>query len=338
MQVFMVGGTGLLGSAGARELIARGHRVRSIALPPVPDGALLPAELELVFGNILMMSDQEIGQCLDGCEALVFAAGVDERIEGPPPIYDLFYRHNIAPLERLLKQAKKCGIRQVVVLGSYFTYFNRIWIEMHLAEHHPYIRSRVDQARLALSFSDSQMAVCILELPYIFGAQPGRRPVWVFLAEMLLAMKGAAFYPRGGTTMVTVNQVGQCIAGAVENGQGGRQYPVGWFNLSWVQLLRIFYRHMGQPDKKIITIPDFLFRLQARQIMRRKQKQGLEPGLDLVAYAQVMTAETFIDRRIIEDELGVQDDDLDAAIGESVRLSLDIIAGRTKAIGMQANP
>ena len=38
MKVFMIGGTGLLGSEAARELIARGHEVSSLALPPLPAG------------------------------------------------------------------------------------------------------------------------------------------------------------------------------------------------------------------------------------------------------------------------------------------------------------
>jgi dihydroflavonol-4-reductase len=191
---------------------------------------------------------------------------------------------------------------------------------------------------MALSQVDSQMAVTILELPYIFGAQPGRRPVWVFLVEQLLGMKGPlAFYPRGGTAMVTVRQVGQCIGGAVEKGKSG-QFPVGWFNMTWREMLRIMYRHMGQPGKRIITIPDFLFRLQTGQIMRQKKAAGIQPGLDLVRYVQVMTARTFIDRSIIEQEFGVRDDNLEAAIGDSVGLSMDILAGRIQAIGMQANP
>ena len=44
MNVFMIGGTGLLGSAAAAELIARGHQVKSIALPPLPEGAPIPEE------------------------------------------------------------------------------------------------------------------------------------------------------------------------------------------------------------------------------------------------------------------------------------------------------
>jgi dihydroflavonol-4-reductase len=80
------------------------------------------------------------------------------------------------------------------------------------------------------------MDVSVLELPYIFGAQPGRKPVWVFLVEQIQKMKGATFYPAGGTTMVTVKQVGQCIAGALERGRGGKNYPIGYYNLprkSW---------------------------------------------------------------------------------------------------------
>ena len=35
MNVLIIGGTGLLGSQAARELISRGHTVAGLALPPV---------------------------------------------------------------------------------------------------------------------------------------------------------------------------------------------------------------------------------------------------------------------------------------------------------------
>ncbi|MBO3809074.1 MAG: hypothetical protein FGF50_05705 [Candidatus Brockarchaeota archaeon] len=70
MKVFIVGGTGLLGSAGAAELIRRGHSVRSIALPPIPKGASLPSEMELILGNMNEMSDGEIKRLIEGCEGL----------------------------------------------------------------------------------------------------------------------------------------------------------------------------------------------------------------------------------------------------------------------------
>lgn len=215
MRVFMVGGTGLLGSEAAAELIRRGHEVSSIALPPIPAGAQLPPKMKIEFGNYMEMADDELRRHFQGCEGFVFAAGVDERVEGPPPIYELFKKYNITPLERLLHIAKECGVKHTVICGSYFSYFDKLWPEKQLSKWHPYIRSRRDQETMALSFAGEGFDVAVLELPYIFGAQPGRKPVWVFLVEMIRGMKGATMYPKGGTTMVTVRQVGQAIAGAL---------------------------------------------------------------------------------------------------------------------------
>ena len=274
MRVFIIGGTGLLGSEGARELIRRGHEVSAIALPPIPTGADLPPEMKIDFASYLELTDDQIRTCLTGCDGLVFAAGVDERIEGPPPIYDLFKKFNITPLERLLRLAKECGVRHAVICGSYFAYFDRVWPELKLSEHHPYIRSRIDQAKMALAIADEKFDVAILELPYIFGTQPGRKPVWVFLVEQIRSMPGVTLYPRGGTTMVTVRQVGQCIAGALEINRGGNNYPVGYYNLEWNEMLKIVHKHMGQPDRKIITIPDWVFKLFTRSVVRQQKKAG----------------------------------------------------------------
>lgn len=212
MNVFMIGGTGLLGSQAAKELIERGHEVTSIALPPLPEGAVLPPEMKIEYGNYLEMSDDEIRAHFKGMDGFVFAAGVDERVEGPAPIYDLYKKYNIDPVRRLLTIAKECGVKHAVILGSYFSFADKIWPQLELAKNHPYIRSRRDQEDVAMSFADENFDVAVLELPYIFGTQPGRKPVWVFLVENIRGMKGATMWPKGGSTMVTVKQVGQAIA------------------------------------------------------------------------------------------------------------------------------
>ena len=335
MKILLIGGTGLLGAEGARQLIALGHQVRAVALPPLPAGLELPQDMELLFGNYLAFSDAEIRALLQDCEGFIFAAGVDERIEGPPPIYSLFEKYNITPLRRLLALAKECGVKHVVVLGSYFSYFAQLWPDCRLEAEHPYIRSRVDQEKLALSFADDNMAVSILQLPYIFGAQPGRKPVWVFLVEMINSMKGATFYPKGGSAMVTVRQVGQCMTGALLNNQGGRAYPIGFYNLTWVELLKIVHKHLGLPGKPVVTIPTALFKLSCWLIRRKQQKRGLEGGLNLVKFARIMAKNLFIDRQIAADDLGIQEDDLDAAIGESVRVSLTLLRSKEQAVDMR---
>ncbi len=335
MRVFIIGGTGLLGSEGAKELLRRGHEVFSISLPPIPKGSDLPAEMKLSLGNYMELTDEEIRSNMEGCEGFVFAAGVDERVESPAPVYDMFYKYNIQPLERLLKIAKEVGVKHTVILGSYFAYFNRVWKDQKMYDNHPYIRSRVDQANMALGFADDNMAVSVLELPYIFGAQPGRKPVWVFLVEQIRKMKGPTFYPRGGTTMVTVKQAGQCIAGALERGRGGKNYPVGYYNLTWKEMLKIMHKHMNVPDKKIITIPTFLYRLTMISMVKENKRKGTEPGLDAMGLVKIMTSKAFIDKKTIVEELGVEPDDIDKAIGESIKLCLDILDGNQQIIDMK---
>ena len=86
MKVFMIGGTGLLGSAAADLFIKRGHSVKTVALPPLPPGAPIPEEMEIVFSNYFELSDEQIIEMMSGCDCFVFAAGVDERVEFPAPV------------------------------------------------------------------------------------------------------------------------------------------------------------------------------------------------------------------------------------------------------------
>lgn len=335
MNVFMIGGTGLLGLEAAYELIKRGHQVSSMALPPLPVGARLPQEMKLTMANYLELTDQEIRTFMTGMDGFVFAAGVDERIEGTKPIYDFYAKYNIIPLERLIRIAKESGVKHVVVLGSYFSYFARVWRDLDLYNHHPYIRSRVDQANMALSFADKKMSVSVLELPYIFGTQPGRKPVWTFLVEQIQLMKKVTMYPKGGTTMVTVRQVAQSIAGALENAQQSQNYPVGYYNMTWKQMLKIFHKYMGQPNKKIITIPKFLYRFAMKSKLKEYQEKGIESGLDLMELVNIMTRYAYIDQKYIVDAFDVEPDDIERAIGQSVSLSMDVIMGKSEIIDMK---
>ncbi|MDL2235140.1 NAD(P)-dependent oxidoreductase [Christensenellaceae bacterium OttesenSCG-928-L17] len=332
MKILMIGGTGLLGSEAAKEMIRRGHEVSTIALPPLPAGAVLPPEMNVEFGNYMKLSDDEMRNHFTGCEGFVFAAGVDERVEGPPPVYDLFKKYNITPLERLLRIAKECGVKHTVICGSYFSYFAKTRPQDELTRWHPYIRSRVDQADMAMQFADENCSVAVLELPYIFGTQPGRKPVWVFLVEMIRGMKGRTMFPKGGTTMVTVKQVGQAMAGALERTEGGKNWPIGWYNMTWKQFLAIVHKYMGVPDKKILTIPKWMYAMGSKSLMKKQEAEGMEGGLHMVKFADLQCSEQFIDKSLGCVPLGVTEDDIDAAIGSSIRLCLDILDGKAKDV------
>ncbi len=335
MNVFMVGGTGLLGSLAAQEFINRGHNVKTLALAGVPNGAKLPEQMQIVFGNHIEMTDDELTQMMSGCECFVFAAGVDERVEFPDPIYDCYVKYNIEPVERFLRIAKACGVKKSVILGSYFTYLDRTRPDMQLCKHHPYIRSRVEQQKVAFSFADETMDVGVLELPYIFGTQAGRKPVWTIFVEKLEKMGPVSCFPTGGTAMLTARQVGEAIVGVAEKNVGANYYPVATENYTWGQMLTQVHIGMGKPKRKYIPVPKASFKLYGRFLKMMSHKKGLGEGLDMVMLADIMYNETFIDSKGTYD-LGVTADDIDSAIIESIKVSVDAGKNKTGYIEMKA--
>ncbi|MBN2540023.1 MAG: NAD(P)-dependent oxidoreductase [Bacilli bacterium] len=336
MKVFLIGGTGLLGLSIAKKLIEHEHEVTTIALPPIPSQAEIPSEMKVILSNFNDISDSELMNLMQNHDIFVFAAGIDDRIQGKSPIYEMYYQYNIAPLKRFLRLAKYTGIKQIMILGSYFSYFDRLWSNLHLSDDPPYIRSRIEQSKLAMSYSDS-MIVSVLELPYIFGAQKGREPVWTFLVKQLQKMKLATFYPKGGTTMVTVDQVGVIARIVLENKLSGN-IPVGYYDLTWKEMLAIVHKgmHLHRP---IITLPKWIYKIVLKRINRSFHRQGFESGLNLLKLEQIMYRNAFIeseDRKELM-QLGIPDDDIERAIEESIRLSIDFLKDETNFVRMKTN-
>lgn len=322
MKVFMIGGTGLLGCAAAAEFIKRGHSVKTIALPDIPKGAEIPEEMEIIIGSYFDMRDEEILELMAGFDCFVFAAGIDERVDFPAPIYPAYVKYNIDPVKRFLTLCKKAGITKAVILGSYFAYFAKTRPEMKLAEKHPYIKSRVEQEEAAFSFADGTMDVAVMELPYIFGTQKGRKPVWTIFVEQIAKMGPVTMYPKGGTAMVTVKQVGQAIVSAAETNKGANAYPISMYNYTWDEYLKIVHKAMGQPKRPIIHIPKFLYKAYAVFLKRAKEKERLETGIDYVDLAEILYSEFYIDPKTTK-ALGVEDDDIEGNIFESMKISID---------------
>lgn len=343
MKVFMIGGTGLLGCEAARIFLERGHQVKSVALPPLPEGAPIPKEMELVFGNINDRSDDEVKEMMSGCDCFIYAAGVDERVEFPAPVYDAYYKFNIAPLKRLLPLAKEVGIKKAVILGSYFAFLAKERPDMRLTEQHQYIKSRIDQENVAFSYADENFDVSVLELPYIFGTQPGRKPVWVILIEQLKMMDKfpCTFYPKGGTAMLTVRQVGESIVGAAEYADYAKfdhkkAWPISCFNMKWDEFLKIVYdaRGMG-PNRKVVGIPVWMFKMFGKKMVKEYAEKGIDSGINPIGLSEIMDLDLFMDTKYCFDDLKVKQDDIRTAIFDSIKLSVAAYEGTAKLLGMK---
>lgn len=338
MNVFMVGGTGLLGCEAAKVLIARGHKVTTVALPPLPEGAPIPEEMEILFQNINDMSDDELGKLLEGQDVFIYAAGVDERVEFPAPVMDYYKKFNIAPLERIFPICKKVGVKRAVVLGSYFAYLSKLRPDMKLEQRNPYFKSRLMQEEVCESLADDNFSVAVLELPYIFGTQPGRKPVWTILIEQIAFMDKWPFtmYPKGGTAMLTCRQVGQAIAGAAERQKSGFEaIPIGMYNLKWDKFLSIVYKARGMgADRKILGVAPWMMRFGMIKPALDYKKRNIDSGMDVFNLPDIMDIDLFINNSYCK-ALGVEEDDIEAAIEDSIKVSVASYNGTVKLLEMK---
>ena len=347
MRIYMIGGTGLLGLETAKTLIKRGHTIVADALPPLPVGAEIPPEMELHLRDANERTDDELREVMKGCDCFIFAAGIDERVECPHPVYDAYEKYNIKPLARILPIAKEMGVKKAVVCGSYFCmlpkdeYGFSKKLPAGLLERNPYIRARMKQEETVAAFCDDDFSAAVLELPYIFGTQPGRQPVWTILIEQIAAMDKLKFtmYPRGGTAMVTVRQVGEALAGAAEKlgeeFKGFHAWPIGMENLNWKQFLKIVYEARGMGNnRKVIGIPSFVMKMGMGKTIKEYKEKGIESGLDPKYLPSVMNLNLFIEDKYAK-ALGVQEDDIKAAIFDSIKVSVACHNGEAKLLGMK---
>jgi nucleoside-diphosphate-sugar epimerase len=319
MKIMIIGGTGFLGYHSLLEFRKKGHSVSTISIPDVDLGDWFPKDVEVKYVNVFEQEEGVLQKLFNGFDVLVYAVGPDDRITPLAPAYDFFHERLVISCEKVVDAARKADIKRCVVLNSYFAYFDRIWPELRLAENHPYIKCRVEQAERVIQAGQSEMDVIILELPYIFGAMPGRTPLWKeVLLDRILKMK-IVFFPKGGTNMIAVQHVAEAIVGAAERGKHGQRYLIGDINLSWKDMLNIIFNTLGM-KKRVITIPTFLAAFYGKRMKKLEQKEGKESGLDLARLFQdIQSKKFYYDPSETAETLGYNRSGLRQAIEDTVR-------------------
>lgn len=282
MKVFIVGGTGFLGYYALLEFLRRGHEVTTMSIPDVKLGSWFPEnQVKVLYGDVFAMSEPELIKTFEGYDGLVYAVGPDDRFIPKAPSYKFFHERLVEACGKVIAGARKAGIKTCAVCNSYFAYFDRMWPKAKLAERHPYIKCRVEQAERCFQEAGETMKMAILELPYIFGLMPERVPLWKDVLFERLKKMNPIMYTTGGTTMITVEHVGEAIVGAIENRAHGR-FPVGDQNVSWKDMLKIMTKALGL-NRKILILPKFMTFLAAlygRKLKNDDKKKGLQGGLD----------------------------------------------------------
>lgn len=112
-QTLVTGATGFVGSAVARALAARGHRLRLLVRPGSDRRNLAGLDAALAEGDL--RAPETLAPAVAGCDALVHVAA-DYRLWVPDP--EAMMAANVAGTRALLRAARDAGVARMVYCSS----------------------------------------------------------------------------------------------------------------------------------------------------------------------------------------------------------------------------
>ena len=184
-----------------------------------------------------------------------------------------------------------------------------------------YVRSRQEQAEIAFAEAGNDIAVGILELPYIFGAAPNRGTLWDFYIKTLREASDAVHVHSGGTACITMNQVGLAAANACELVTGHQFFPIGNSNLKYQEIYELFCKAL-QLKRNIIQVPACYFKDKALRQAEQLRKLRKESAYDPIGLLEMEEYDFFIDPDHSMKTLHFGYEDIELAIKQSVEATL----------------
>ncbi|MFG1916647.1 NAD-dependent epimerase/dehydratase family protein [Micromonospora sp. NPDC048898] len=285
MRILVVGGSGLIGAHVVDVLRERGHATTTVARTAQPGVDHL---LDLGSASV-----EDLRPLLAGHDGVVYATRTDEQRPLPKPIYPRFRRDNVDPVVRLFTAARLEGLTRGAVMGSYYTYFDRLHPQWRLAERHTYIRCRVEQAREGRAAAGPDLPVAVLELPFVFGRAGDRLPNWAGPLDRWARSRTPLAVPTGGSAAVSARSVAEVTADALEQASGA-DIPVADENLTWGDMIGRIAEAVGR-RRRVGRLPAGAAKAAFRLGGALQGLGGKESGINLSHLADLLLVELFVE-------------------------------------------
>lgn len=312
-KALVIGGLGFIGHHLVKALESRNYDVTVSTQSAIDNES---RDTPLIQIDLDSMSDEVLKVLLEPFQIVVFCGGLDDRNIPEGDAWSYFYEGNVTPCVRLANMAKHGNLKHLVILGSYFSYFNRKHPEWQLSKRHPYVSSRGKQEIQTREALEGKAQLTVLEIPYVFGSAPGLVPLWKPLVDYINSMP-VVFYTNGGTNICAVEQVADAVVGILESSSHRDNWIVGGMNVTWKELIGMIARPMKK-RKSVITLPNSLVYLAAILLKIYFKIRGKQSGLDAFHFVAVQTKNTFLDTRESMERLGYGRVDIQAAVDRTV--------------------
>jgi dihydroflavonol-4-reductase len=317
-KTLVTGGTGFIGSAVVRRLLARGRAVRCLVEASAPRRNLDGLDVEIVVGDIL--DPAVLRRAIEGCDAVYHLAAIyalwvpDEKV-----IYDV----NVEGTKNVLFAALRAGVRRVVHTSSIATVGI---VDGGVADEtspftdwtgsNAYIRSKYQSDLDARRLAGEGLPVVIVCPAFPFGERDvGPTPTGSFIVEAL--HRRVPGYTEGGFCAVDVDDVAECHVLAETQGRIGERYIAGAHNVTY----KDFYERVTT----IAGLPPIRRKLPSRAVLamawameQQSRWTGKKPRITQQAARYALRRAWFDSGKAVR-ELGMPQTPLDVTIEKAVK-------------------
>jgi len=248
----VTGATGFLGSHVARQLLARGERVRVLARPHNDRRALEGSGAEIVEGDL--RDAASLDRAVAGTSR-IFHVAADYRLWAPDPRE--IYESNVTGTRNLLEAARRAGVERFIYTSTVAT----------VAVDRPELPTEATQSSLDEMIGHYKRSKWLAEKEVLDAAKGGFPAVVVMPTTpvgpgdwkptptgkiILDFLKGKMpGYVETGLNFVGVEDAAAGHLLAAEKGRLGERYLIGAENLTLKQLLDILARITGRPAPRL---------------------------------------------------------------------------------------
>ena len=285
MRILVLGASGLIGSYVSDALRERGHEVTTAARTA---RAGVDHALDVKTATV-----DEMRSVLAGHDGVVFATRTEEQRPLRKPIYPGFRRDMVEPVVRLCTAGRAEGLTRGVILGSYYTYFDRLRPEWRLAERSAYVRCRVEQAREGRAAAGAGLPIAVLELPFVVGRTGDRMPNWAGPLDRWARSGWPLVAPVGGTAMTSAQRVAEVAVDALEAGSN-EDIPIADENLSYAEMIGRIAGAVGR-SRRVRRLPSAIVRRSLRAGSALQRWSGRESGVDPAQFGDLLLTDLFVD-------------------------------------------
>ncbi|MCP4022012.1 MAG: NAD-dependent epimerase/dehydratase family protein [Desulfobacteraceae bacterium] len=234
MNIFITGGTGLLGKNIIAQLLDMGHKVTALVRSPDQAKTLLdPANMKFVKGDMADIS--EFKNELAGHDVLIHSAAYyTEFINSGGKNDDLAQKINVEGSINLFQAAYDTGIKNIVYISSCGVLEEQKGLKSDENTAYAfntfdgYFKSKIDAELKIKIFQEEHSSVRIVSiLPSVMVGPMDTAPTPYGSFLIKLASARVPFVLPGRMSIVDVRDVAKAAIHAIEKGENGQRFVVG---------------------------------------------------------------------------------------------------------------